>query len=63
MASWFQLYNSMAYVIIIMISALTISLVFQMANAVGVEITLRDVAAAIAAGAVITGLVFGIFIF
>ena len=61
--SWFQLYNSMAYVTIIMISALSISLVFQLANAVGVEITLRDVAAAIAAGALITGLIFGIFIF
>jgi len=53
----------MTYVTIIMISGLTISLVFQMANAVGVEITLRDVAAAIAAGAIITGLIFGIFIF
>jgi hypothetical protein len=53
----------MGYVIIIMISALTISLVFQMANAIGVEITLQDVAAAIAAGAMITGLIFGIFIF
>jgi len=62
-ASWFQLYNSMAYVIIIMISGLTISLVFQLANACGVEITFRDVAAAIAAGALITGLIFGIFIF
>ncbi len=46
-----------------MISALAISLVFQLANACGVQITLKDVAAAIAAGAVITGLVFGIFIF
>ena len=54
---------NMGYVTIIMISALTISLVFQLANACGVEITLRDVAAAIAAGAVITGLIFGIFIF
>ena len=46
-----------------MIASLAISLVFQLANAVGVEITLRDVAAAIAAGAVVTGLVFGIFVF
>jgi hypothetical protein len=53
----------MAYVIIIMISALSISLVFQMANAVGVEITLKDTALAIVAGAIITGLIFGIFIF
>jgi hypothetical protein len=53
----------MTYVTIIMISCLAISLIFQMANAAGVEITLRDVAAAIAAGAIITGLVFGIFIF
>jgi hypothetical protein len=53
----------MTYVIIIMISSLAISLVFQLANACGVEITLRDVAAAIAAGAVVTGLVFGLFIF
>jgi hypothetical protein len=53
----------MASVIIIMISGLTISLVFQLANACGVEITFRDVAAAIAAGALITGLIFGIFIF
>ena len=53
----------MTYVTILMISCLAISLVFQMANAVGVEITLRDVAVAIAAGAVVTGLVFGIFIF
>ena len=53
----------MTYVIIIMISTLSISLVFQLANAAGVEITLIDVAAAIAAGAVVTGLIFGIFIF
>jgi hypothetical protein len=53
----------MTYVIIVMISALSISLIFQMANAAGVEITLRDVAAAIAAGAILTGLIFGIFIF
>jgi len=53
----------MGYAIIIMISSLAISLIFQMANAVGVEITLRDVAAAIAAGAILTGLIFGIFIF
>jgi hypothetical protein len=53
----------MTYVIIIMISALSISLVFQFANACGVEITLRDLAAAITAGAVVTGLIFGIFIF
>jgi len=46
-----------------MISCLAISLVFQLANAVGVEITIKDVAAAIAAGAIVTGLIFGIFIF
>jgi len=53
----------MPYVTIVMISSLAISLVFQLANACGVEITLRDLATAIAAGAVITGLIFGIFIF
>jgi hypothetical protein len=53
----------MSYVIIIMISSLAISLIFQLANACGAEITLRDLAAAIAAGAVVTGLIFGIFIF
>ena len=63
MASSFQPYNPMGYVIIIMIASLAISLVFQLANAVGVEITLKDLAAAIAAGALITGLIFGIFIF
>ena len=52
----------MPYVIIIMISSLTISLVFQLANACGVKITFQDVAAAIAAGAIIAGFVFGIFI-
>ena len=53
----------MSYIIIIMISGLAISLVFQLANACGVDITLQDVVAAIAAGAIITGLIFGIFIF
>ena len=53
----------MSYIIVIMISGLAISLVFQLANAVGVEITLRDVATAIAAGAIIAGFIFGIFIF